>query len=165
MFSDSSDKSKLSQGQTNNFFSFKPANPDKIEEEPLFTKTYLSYVLKRADVELVEYGKLHIKLLIDNNSDCDWPEKLHLKGKCELTGHVDYVIEKSIRQYSMKPIKFSFEFDQTQFKQEELTGRRLVFAFEKVDEETGVSYCSKTMEVEIKRPEKKGLLRCCGFFV
>ncbi len=120
----------------------------------------LSFVLLKAEAKIRENNEIRVNLLIDNNSDFDWPKNLHLKGKpdCKLSSQLDYIIVNSIKRSSLKGIKCSFVFSGK--KETE----RLILQFSAIDESKRVKYYSDDVVVDLKAEKnEKKLLRYCGF--
>lgn len=148
-----------------NFANYNDTSSLERKTNPIFLKTIkLEFDVCRAEGKVNDKGEVEVKMLVDNTSGFDWPDKLLIKGAdgCELVKNVEHLIIGRVSKSNMKLVKFSFKVKDVK----EIAGKEIVFNFSKIDEEQRIEFVGDEMVVKVKELEKKKcFMRSCGFFV
>lgn len=119
----------------------------------------IDFVLMESESLITSDNTIEVKLLLDNRTDFDWPEDVHVRGKsdCPITAGVDHVLVKRVKRCSLKVVKFSFPAP-PEIPLEKETAVFELFAF---DTATNTKYFSDDISAVLKKKKNAGLFNFC----
>lgn len=130
----------------------------------LYTMCQLNFYLVEGEGIILNDNMIEVRLLIDNHSDFDWPENLHVKGKddCKVTRGFDYIIPQKVKSCSVKGVKFTLSCPVSVLKLEDEVA---VFELYALDEQTNKKYFSDDIKVALKYKKTYSLFNLCNSFI
>lgn len=130
----------------------------------LYIMCQLNFYLVESEGIIMGDGAVEVRLLIDNHSDFDWPEQVHVKGReeCAVTRGFDYVIPQRVKKCSVKGVKFTLACPVSLSKLEDEVA---VFELYALDEAANMKYFSNEIRVSLKHKKSYSLFNLCSSFI
>lgn len=119
----------------------------------------LDFYLMESEGLISNDNTINIILLLDNRTDYDWPDVVHIKGKdsCKVTQNVDYIIPNKMRSCTVRAVKFSFQPPCVDKLDDEIA----VFELQAIEPELNKKYFSDEIRVSLKRKKPASLFNLC----
>ena len=132
---------------------------DVTADTRLYTMCQLNFVLMEGEGLICTDNTIEIKLLLDNRTDYDWPDNVHIKGKqgCIITDGVDYVISHRIKKCSATVVKFTFSGPADM----KLDDKEAVFEMQAIDDKANMKYFSNEIRVILKKKKPDSIFSLC----
>lgn len=130
-------------------------------DNKLYTMFKLEFFLMKSEGTFKNDNEVEVQILLDNRTDYDWPEEVHIKGKdsCCITKNVDYVIPQKVKKCSVKSVKFTFQAPLGSSLDKQVA----VFEMHALDEANNKKYYSEKINVVLARNKPDSIFRLCRF--
>ena len=155
---------KTDNGELHETIKRKLTSENQVQSSKLYTMCQLNFYLVEGEGIIINENTVEFRLLLDNQTEFDWPDNLYLKGKdnCKITKGFNYLIPQKVKSCSVKGIKFTLTCPVSVYK---LENEVAVFELFAINEQENKKYFSDEIKAPLKYKKSYSLFNLCSSFI